>query len=505
MTYNKIKTCNEERIVDESVLLKDRICITGLEGCGKSSGLFDLLKDRVTEKEPVLFVYQTYRLMQEQIESWSERYSIPKNQFVICGHSDNGHKEIIEKFTNPEAPEVVPDNARFVFYSQSYLQRCRHQQLVFENNKRKFSRIILDEFDYTKSIIPTFDYQFSNVMNADLVKEQEVKFIKWMSLNYSQGDVNRIKYAKYQHNDGFVLAYWLHTSDIPVMFLTSEEISSKLLQAIGFDVYHHGVSQFTDCLVNIEPADYINDMFFNKMNIHNIWRKFEYDVIISNKIDSHYQTSIEVLERPVAVPHITAKGSNEYRGSDILTIISNIPDKAIKIIRDVFNFYNYDYTFQEVKGLYYKAQLLQSIGRVIGYRGSKQTDVVVHKSIWEAIKDNVTLPYNVNDKWSLEFEHKEKIIEYVKTVKTENRRKQANPKLNITSYGMLKKHFVESEGRCLSAKEVTQYLKQHKIMNKSGTGTLPVTKIADYFGKEIVVKKIKGKATRCLIGLDYAI
>lgn len=489
--------------MDRSVLDKDRVCITGLEGCGKSSGLFDLLKDEVTEKQPVLFVYQTYRLMREQINNWSKRFDIPKESFAICGHENNSNKEIVEQFTNPILPNVVPEEARFVFYSQSYLQRCKHRKLVFDDANRKFSRIILDEFDYTKSIIPTFDYQFSKVLNLDLAQKAEVDYIKWLAKNYSDEDVTRLKSAQYKHDDGFILANWLSTSEIPVMFLTSEEISSRLLRAIGFNVIHHGVNEFPDCVINIEPADYVNDIFFNKMNLDKIWEKFDYDAIISNKIDSFYQKSTEVLERPIAVPHITAKGSNDFRESKLLTVISHIPDKAITVIKDVFDYFGEKHTFNEIKALYYKAQLLQSIGRVIGYRGSVETDVVIHKAIWETIKTNVNLPYKVNDNWSLDFEGKDLIIDYVDLVKKDVKRKKQNPKLNITSYGMLKKHFVEVENKFLTVEEVSDYLKQHNILNKGKTGTLQVSKIASFFGKQIVVKKIKGKATRCLVGLDY--
>lgn len=485
------------------ILDKLRACLHGLEGCGKSSGLFEILNPTVSSKSPVLFVYQTYKLMLEQYESWSERYDIPRDNFVICGHSDNTNKNVIEAFTNPEFPEVVPENARFVFYSQSYLQKCRHLKLTLENGVN-FSRIILDEFDYTKSIIPTFDYQFDRVMQNGLLTNSEKDFYGWLKKNYAINDVHRLKYAKLTHKDGFTLAHWLQSSQIPVMFLTSEELSIRLLKAMGFDVFEYGLKRMDDCLINIEPCNYINDFFFSKMNIDKIWAKFDYDVIISNKIDSFYQQSTEVLERPKAIPHITAKGSNDYRGLKILTIISHVPDRAIRIIKDVFSYYGVEMSFNETKALYYKAILLQSCGRVLGYRGSKQTDVLIHSSIWDVIKNNVDLPYPFNDKWRLNFEGKQDVINYVKVSKDNvEKRKQTIDQIG-ESYSSLKHHFIKKENNIISVSEVKDYLKRHLILNKSKSGVLTASAIAKFFEVELAIKKINGKSTRVLSGLAFS-
>ncbi len=489
-------------MLDNSVLDLNRVCVNGLCGCGKSSGLFEILSPNTTSKSPVLFVYQTYKLMLEQIETWANRYDVDRSDFIVCGHTGNVNQSALNAYSNPTFPDVVPDGKRFVFYSQSYLQKCKHNSLTLENGVN-FGRIVVDEFDYTKSIIPTFDYQFNTFMDGDLVKDNEKTFYKWLKKNYSINDVNRLRYANFNHQDGFTLAHWLQSSQIPVMFLTSEELSVKLLQAIGFDVVHHGVKEMKNCVINLESCNYINDFFFSKMNIDKIWAKFDYDLIISNKIDSFYQTSTEVLERPKAIPHITAKGSNDYRGLKVLTIISHVPNKAIKIIKDVFGYYGINMSFDETKALYYKAILLQSVGRVLGYRGSVETDVLIHSSIWDVIKNNVDLPYSVNDKWSLEFEDKKDVINYVNVSKErlEHRKKFINQ--IAVSYGSLKKYFVKKEGNIIPVADLKQYLKQNLILNKSKTGSLTATKVAKFFDVECKQLRYKNKVQRCVVGLDY--
>jgi hypothetical protein len=490
-------------MMDKRVLEARRICITGLEGCGKSSGLFELLKEEATTKRPVLFVYQTYALMEEQIDSWVRRYGVSRDEFVICGHDDNKNPEIRAKFSNQETPEVVPKNARFVFYSQSYLQRCRHHDLTLENGGT-FGRIVLDEFCLHKSLIPTFDYQYSRVLDESAIKTGKTNYQNWLRRNYSNGDINAMKKALFDHKEGFVEAHWLRTATVPVMFLTSEEISSLLLGSLGFEVYHHGVTEFTDCTINVEPANYLNGLFYNKMNTGSVWQEFDYDYIISNKINSYYQQSTEVLKRPVAVPHIVAKGSNDYRNTKILTIISNIPDKAIRVIRDVFKFYGKKYTFEEVKGLYYKSVLLQSIGRVLGYRGSKVTDVIIHSSIWEAVKNNVNLPYKINDSWVLDFKGKDDVIRYVNVTKNVVSEKKDNPCKQLVSYKVLSKHFKKDPDSVLTVSQIKEYLKQHRILNKSGTNALQASRLADFFEVEMGRKLIKGKLSRCVLGLRFA-
>ena len=490
-------------MLSREVLDKHRVCLNGLEGCGKSSGLFELLKDSTTVKRPSLFVYQTYKLMSEQYKNWQCRYNIPSNQFCIVGHKTNENVNALEVFTNPETPELIPNVARFVFYSQSYLQRCMHYKLLHENEGSLFGRIIVDEFDYTKSIIPTFDYRFSRSLKDELDSKNEKDFYKWVRGNYSMFDVDRLKYAKLSHKDGFTLAHWLHSSQIPVMFLTSEELSVRLLKAIGFDVFDYGVKEMKDCVINIEPCDYINDFFFTKMNIERLWEKFDYDLIISNKIDSFYQKSTEVLERPKAIPHITAKGSNEYRGQKILTIISHIPDKAIKIIKDAFSYYGVEMSFNETKALYYKAILLQSVGRVLGYRGSKETDVLIHSSIWDTIKDNVELPYSTDDTWRLNFENKDEVVRYVTMSKTKIKHRKETIDKIVTNLKMLNEYFVKKEGNILTVAEVNRYLKEQFILNKHKTGSLSATKLAQFFNVECKHVRINKKIQRCIVGLDF--
>lgn len=489
-------------MLSKDVLSKNRVCLNGLEGCGKSSGLFELLKGVVRKKKPVLFVYQTYKLMIEQYENWQKRYDLTEDHFFIAGHEENFNPSALEAYTNPEAPNVIPDMARFVFYSQSYLQRCRHYNLLHEN-EGIISRIVVDEFDYTKSIIPTFDYQFNSLMQSDLNNKVEKDFYKWLRNNYSIQDVQRLKYAKMAHKDGFTLAHWLQSSQVPVMFLTSEELSVRLLKAIGFDVFDYGVKEMKDCVINIEPCNYINDFFFSKMNIERIWEKFDYDLIISNKIDSFYQKSTEVLERPKAIPHITAKGSNEYRGQKVLTIISHIPDRAIKIIKDVFHHYGIEISFNETKALYYKAILLQSVGRVLGYRGSKQTDVLIHSSIWNTIKDNVDLPYSVDDTWKLDFEDRKDVLVYVDLAKQKLKTRKETVEKILTNCKSLSEYFVKKEGNVLTVAEVKQYLNERLILNKTNSGSLPVSKLAAFFNVECKRLRIDKKIQRCIVGLDF--
>lgn len=49
--------------------LPNRVVVTGMEGCGKSSKIFELLKDLATTDNPILFGVKNYTLMEEQMYS----------------------------------------------------------------------------------------------------------------------------------------------------------------------------------------------------------------------------------------------------------------------------------------------------------------------------------------------------------------------------------------------------------------------------------------------------
>lgn len=66
-----------------------------------------------------------------------------------------------------------------------------------------------------------------------------------------------------------------------------------------------------------------------------------------------------------------------------------------------------------------------------------------------------------------------------------------------------KQYFVESPDHLLTVPEIKDYLKQHRILNKGNTGPLAVSKLATYFNKEFVYRKINNKTVRCLSGLDF--
>ena len=85
-----------------------------------------------------------------------------------------------------------------------------------------------------------------------------------------------------------------------------------------------------------------------------------------------------------------------------------------------------------------------------------------------------------------------------------NTSKYANFQIHRKGLNEIKTLFCKKDGHLLPITNVKHYLKEHNILNKNNTGTIPVSIVAEIFNTEIVVEKIKGKATRCLVGLDYA-
>lgn len=488
----------------QTVELGHRNVVHGLEGCGKSSSVFFTLEKLATPERPVLFGFKTYELMEEQINTWSERFDIPKNQFAICGAGKN-YFPAYQSYTNKENPGLIAPEVRFVLVTQAGMQRQHHLSFYSLATKAtvKYSHIVQDEWSFTVGIIPSLDYEFNNIRppkNAGISKEdyqkvKELEKLEWIEANYTKEDRNRVAAQKYLHDAGFCVATWIESCECPLTFLTSEVLATSLLEVIGFEKILLGDREFEDCTVNLWSSPLITRSFFNVMNQNVVWDSLseKYGLIISDCVNSFFGGG-ESLNITV-VTHASARGSNAYRDSNILTVISHIPAESIQMIRDSFEYYGQNFDFETIETLFYRDRLCQAIGRVIGYRGSKETDVIIHSLILEKIKTLNDFPYKLNTEWVFEFEDKQKVMSKVKEEKekSKERKKTVRDTYKAKSYSYLDNIFEKDE---------SSYIVVPEIKNRTCI-TTPATKIAKFFNLTIKNKRINGNSIRCIEGLRF--
>jgi len=467
--------------------------VTGLEGCGKSSSLFEHVlanPDKYNEKTPVIFGLKNYALMVEQLNNWSERYKIPKEQFAIAGHSRN-YQPALDAYTNNVEPGVIGRGVRYIFTSQACIQREGHRRFfqLETSTDINYSLIILDEFEFATGILPSLDYEFAVVQGGrEIIEEAK---LKWIEANYTRSDRNHLAALNYTNNSRFLVAHWLATEKCPVVYLTSEILSKTLLLLLGFKEINIGVTEFRDCVVNVWPYENLNRFFFRAMNEKCGWNKLNYDLVITDNVKSYFETNKDSLEINV-LPHASIQGSNSWKNRNILTILSHIPVAAIQKLVDAFSYFGKDFTFTEVQGLFYRDRLCQAIGRVLGYRGSKETDVIVHAEILNSIQN---FPYELNTNWVFNFDGFDEI-----KILQESKQLDARYKSEYKAVQKIEDLFFLEE---ILEKEDTSFVKVSDFKAKVDLAGMTATKVASYFQTEVKNKSVGGRTHRVIQGVKF--
>jgi len=470
--------------------LTQRNIVTGLEGCGKSSTLFQHLETLATPEAPVLYAVKNYKLMTEQVENWSERYGIPKDQFSICGFG-KAYEPALDAYTNPDTPYMIGRNARFIFTSQALVQRGNHLRFVTEDgNYVKFSHVVVDEFDFVSGIIPSLDYEIGNMQAGNLKTITIEKKLNWIESNYSFKDRVNLMVALKHHKSEFIFADWIESCTCPLTFLSSEKLVALLFGSVGFNVIELGVERFNH-EVRVFSSEYITGKFFDVMNQNVAWNTLDYDLIISDCINSHFENNKQAL-KVSTISHMGIRGSNAHRGKKVLTILSHIPQQSIILIKDALNYLGCSIEYAEVARMFYRDRLCQAVGRVIGYRASDEdaaTYVVMHSTIYKAL-DKSNFPYNLVD-WDFDLPDKTVIFDTVSKKKTAARE---CAKVAV-DYSYLNEFFYSDPDAVFPVADLKAFMTSQHIKS------VPATKLAKLFKGVITNTYINKKPVRIIKGV----
>jgi hypothetical protein len=445
--------------------------------------------------------------MNEQIKNWSKRYEIPLNQFNICGFNLD-YEPAREVYSNKSYPSLISNDSRFVFTSQALIQRNRHLEFTNDTTESlvEYSHIVIDEFDFTSGIIPTLDYQIYGGIKER--KTIENILLEWVRKNYTNQDYANIIYKLNRKEKGFTLAHWIDKCSCPLTFLTSEKLSAQILKAVGFnEISYDSNIDFTDCTVNVWSSEYISEEFIGEMNSAVAWNRLDYELIISDRIltyfnsnnQNSYQSSLEVE----VINHSSIRGSNNHIDKKILTVLSYIPQQVIIEIQEALIYFGYNYEYKEVERLFYRDRLCQAVGRTLVYRGGKESDLIIHKSLYDSICELVEFPYTFKAKDILSvLEDKDEIItNTIEKRKQKRERRNSKPK-QILDLSILDNYFELDKGNVLTIAEIKDYLTDKRITGTSGS-VLTVSKVAKYFKVKERMTRINGKKVRILEGLKF--
>jgi hypothetical protein len=476
--------------------------ITGLEGSSKSLGAIKRVLETATSEGPVIVGVKNFTLMSEQRNNWLDYFDLHSGAIAICGISEND--KAMEHYTNKKYPSLVPENCKIVLMSQRAIQMGHHNALSLAGNDertlgvplRKFTRIIIDEFDFSLSLIPSMAFMMESMArNNDIIDGKlNQAATKYILENYSRADA--AAFQAFAKTNKHFIAKWI-SSGLPVTFLTSEKLACEFLTAVGFKEFALEHKDFTNSsIVHVNALPYINGVFYEIMRKRLGWKDMvrEFDVVISDRADLITDLAVDVLDKSKSIDgkpiinHTNVRGSNALKGKSILTILTHIPKYSIQLITSALNQFSKDrtWTFDEVQGVYYRDRMMQAVGRTIGYRGEvgkvNEAWLLVHSDIMEEI-DNYAktnpLPYTFDRSWHASIRNSDEVAAEVSKVNSE--RWEFKKAVTFSkSLDILTDYFAEDSESIVDYADITKYIAEHSILGLNNT-LLNARSVVAYF------------------------
>lgn len=503
-----------KKVICEALSLPKSI-ISGLEGCSKSLGTIAELLKTTYWSNPVIVGFKTYELMAEQRKNWQKYFSLSSEEIVIAGITKT--TEGMKYYTNKEYPGLIPPRCRIIMMTQKAIQLQHNQHFIGMKN-RDISRIVIDEFDFSLSVMPSMDFILSQMKDNNVrVKNGNMTAAihQFMSENYLPED--RQKAALGGENQHFV-GHWIDESKYPITFLTSERLACEVLKAIGFIDCELVSPVFDNSIIHINPVPYLNRKFYEIAKNRQIWKFIVdgFDVVVSDKTETFSDTGIAVIN------HTRVRGTNNLKYNPntdktkkILTIITHIPKYVIELYHSAINqFSNTQWKIEDIKELFYRDRLHQSIGRNLGFRSNPDIEtnhyVLMNELIWNALDSWLSklspaqldaYPYRYMFNWEANIPNKEELLNELKdynsdsfSLRMANVSKTLEP---IDTYFDLEL----DKTKTLSYKDIEDYIAEQKIYapNMSYVNAGVVIK---YFGdkviKNVISKRIDGKPRKII-------
>lgn len=484
----------------------------GLEGVCKSEDVNKKAVEVATTERPVLFAYKNYKQLRENRDRLIKNHKVKKYEICVCGVTKYNEEAMIS-YTNKNKPQSISENAKYVMCSQAVLQRGLHKTFY---PKKNYSLIVVDEVDFGLIAIPTLNYQLSRIAGNKTKLELLENVREWVAENYSKDDVNNVMgLALSDGNDrykNFITTQWLEDNREKTIFITSETLPTEFLKILGFKSVHLESPSFKQCIVNSHVSPHIVGEFYDVMNRNDGWSMFSkhYDVVASDRYKPTNDGKDLKLEQDLMVlNHTVLKGTNSLIGKKMLTIMSHVPPQTVDKIYDMFCEFGRNVDRELIYKSFYRDRLCQSLGRVLGHRGGTETDLLIHKTMFDHLKDYEGFPYTFNPNYVLPCEELTTVIEKTielrkrnKQRRNENDKKKAEERLQ-QSYEMLDEHFIKKKGSKIVAKQLTEYLRSKGIKSKYGTKNIPVKAVVNYFGVQLKQIMINGERQQYVLDLAF--
>jgi hypothetical protein len=368
--------------------------VTGLEGCSKSTVTIDSAINTTKDGHYIVYACGSFVQLKEKQDYLIAQYGGDKETFPIIG-TKNSVEAYGEYLTSKVNFDRIYPSTKVILCTVAYLKKCCW--IHRKDMTHLVSYMIVDEFDFSSTIVPKLDYlEHSHYL---LLKEKggspsNSNFLDFIRDNYSGRDEEVIRKMLALGDTSATVAYWLRYPEMQslpmqVVFLTSERLAVRILNSINFKTFEiESEKDMSRYEVKTVISKITTNTLYN-INKNNQWNIFDYDYIISDKCTGNSECN-------VVYNHSISRGSNAMRGGDLLTIITAIPNTAIQAILDtVMQFeYNRKITFDEISKMYYMDRIRQAVGRTIGHRhqGNASATILINYYLYNIVAPYLCLP-----------------------------------------------------------------------------------------------------------------
>lgn len=376
--------------------------IMGYEGSGKSTLLIDIAINTLTlnNDRVVIYATQSYEQLLEKQQWMISTYKGTEQTFPIIGTPDNpyfiskGGRSYKKYHTTKNSPEMIYPETKIVLCTVAYLNKLNHLSNSYINNR--YCKILVDEFSFEYAIIPRISYMINTFKQSS-----DEDFLTYLAKTYSSQDVELFK-GKSLDDNSFEISAWLRLeTNGRVIFMSSEHLAQRILEAIGCDSYR--IPDILDLKSFIIPTikSDITSKSLEYINTNKEWDLFGFTHIIADKCDDLgiFETTKQVIN------HSSVRGSNNLSQEHTLTIITHIKDKTLQIIKEAIEYFeDTKIEFDEIKSTYYLDRARQGLGRATGYRQrGGSSSLMINTLIYDMIKHEFNKSYVCDETTSMPY------------------------------------------------------------------------------------------------------
>ena len=361
-----------------------RDIIAGATGSGKSGRAIAVIHSKFEEPEEV---YSSYIIVAvssvAQAIDFSERLRGMRISFEILVSA--GKYMEVDCSTRKKLSITSSNNTAVKIIQLASLKNGGHYRHIF-SERRRLDHIYIDELVFTDFVRPSL--MKSSVSRATTGISLDGDLLANYDKVFSPADLKHAKDLWVRDNKShFVSSLLFQAANTTV--LSTEELTIHCLEELGYKktiIKKEETKALKDkCTLHVAASDDFIVEFVQSKHFELLKNEHGFTKVFANNCE-------------FADENLVSSKGKEILGKN-LVVIRNLPPYSIESFQEQYSLCFKDTSIDPI-ALFYKDQMMQAVGRSIGFRGGKEVWVMVHTKVWDRIK-HLDYIYTIK-KWDLE-------------------------------------------------------------------------------------------------------